>query len=514
MANSEHFEIIKKGIEVWNKWREENPDIKPDLRELIEESITGLDLFEEDLYEKDLEVVNELREVVLVKNFNKANLNDVDFSRSEFGGENLCGADLKDTKFIRAGLQRTNLSEAKLINADLSEVDLTDAKLIKADLSGANLSRANLNGADLSEAILINADLTETDLRNTKLIKTVIRGANLISANLNGADLNGADLRDVKLIKAIICGANLINANLNRADLNGADLSDAILIKANISDANLNGAVLRGVNLSGADLSGAKLISTDINTSNLNNATLTKANLTDARLDYCSLIGTNLRSANLTGCNIYGISVWDSATNEETIQKDLIITKNEEPIVKVDNLEVAQFIYLILNNKKLHDTLDTICRKVVLILGRFTDDRKTVLEDIKEAIRQYGYIPILFDFEKPESKSFIETILTLANLARFIIADFTDEKIILHEASQILNNTAVPILPLKIIGQYESVTMLDLRYQYNNQFLDTCWYENKDLLLLQFEQKVIKPAEAAVNNLSELRLKIYRRESK
>ena len=32
MANPEHVEILKQGVDVWNRWREENPEIlKPDL---------------------------------------------------------------------------------------------------------------------------------------------------------------------------------------------------------------------------------------------------------------------------------------------------------------------------------------------------------------------------------------------------------------------------------------------------------------------------------------------------
>ena len=31
MANKEHLKILKQGVEAWNKWREENPDVKPDL---------------------------------------------------------------------------------------------------------------------------------------------------------------------------------------------------------------------------------------------------------------------------------------------------------------------------------------------------------------------------------------------------------------------------------------------------------------------------------------------------
>jgi len=32
MADPEHLRILKRGVNVWKKWREENPDIKPDLR--------------------------------------------------------------------------------------------------------------------------------------------------------------------------------------------------------------------------------------------------------------------------------------------------------------------------------------------------------------------------------------------------------------------------------------------------------------------------------------------------
>ena len=31
MANSEHVNKIKEGVSGWNKWREENPGINPDL---------------------------------------------------------------------------------------------------------------------------------------------------------------------------------------------------------------------------------------------------------------------------------------------------------------------------------------------------------------------------------------------------------------------------------------------------------------------------------------------------
>ena len=54
--------------------------------------------------------------------------------------------------------------------------------------------------------------------------------------------------------------------------------------------------------------------------------------------------------------------------------------------------------------------IDTIGKKAVLILGRFTDERKAVLEAIREELRQRDYIPILFDFAKPASRDLTETV--------------------------------------------------------------------------------------------------------
>src|SRR3954463_4453393 len=65
-------------------------------------------------------------------------------------------------------------------------------------------------------------------------------------------------------------------------------------------------------------------------------------------------------------------------------QQNLIITARDEPEIAVDNIEVAQFIFLLLHNPKIREAIDTIGEKVVLILGHFTEERKKVLDDIRE----------------------------------------------------------------------------------------------------------------------------------
>ena len=134
---------------------------------------------------------------------------------------------------------------------------------------------------------------------------------------------------------------------------------------------------------------------------------------------------TNFTGADLTGSYIYGISAW-RLTLSGTKQQNLVITLKGEPEITVDNIEVAQFIYLLLHNRKIRDVIDTVGKKAVLILGRFTTERKAVLDDLREELRKRDYVPILFDFDKPPNQDLTATVATLAHLARFIIADLSD----------------------------------------------------------------------------------------
>ena len=89
---------------------------------------------------------------------------------------------------------------------------------------------------------------------------------------------------------------------------------------------------------------------------------------------------------------------------------------------------------------------NALTSKVVLILGRFTPERKVVLDAIREELRRRHYLPVLFDFVKP-------TISTLAHMARFVIADLTDAKSVLQELQAIVPlSPSVPVQPLACLS--------------------------------------------------------------
>jgi len=112
-----------------------------------------------------------------------------------------------------------------------------------------------------------------------------------------------------------------------------------------------------------------------------------------------------------------------------TKQDDLIITRPDETAITVDNIKVAQFIYLLLDNREIRDVINTITSKAVLILGRFSEDRKPILNALRDALRSKGFLPTVFDFESPKDRDFTETIMTLAGMSCFVIADITNPKI-------------------------------------------------------------------------------------
>jgi hypothetical protein len=250
---------------------------------------------------------------------------------------------------------------------------------------------------------------------------------------LDGAELNGLDLRGrLKMV-------NLANANM---------------IGAHLIDANLSWANLHEANLGGADLSGAHLENANLCRTDLYETTLRRAHLQGANLQGTQLAKTDFAGAHLTGCRIYGLSAWDIKVDDETRQKDLVIiyekpatTKNQDPElgkVIVDDLRLAQFIYLILNNENIKHVFAATSRKTVLILGRF-GTHKPVLEAIREWVRKNDLIPVLFDFENP-SRDLDETIRVLAGLSRFVIADLSDPQSVPWELEAVVKNNRVPIV--------------------------------------------------------------------
>jgi uncharacterized protein YjbI with pentapeptide repeats len=370
------------------------------------------------------------------------------------------------------------------------EPDLADAYLTSDEFPSAQLRRAILSKADLSRVSFIGRNLREIDLS----------GANLTDVHFGGIELPQANLRSATLLRANLNGAILDEALLDNANFQYADLRQVRFFKAQCKKTDFRNAQMTFSVFAGANLIGAKLTNANLLGANLTSANLRKADLRNSNLTMAVLVDTILEGANLSGCRIYGISAWGINTLNST-QQNLIITPELEPEITVDNLKVAQFIYLLLNNSEIRNVIDTVSRKSVLILGRFTPERKAVLDAIREELRNRDYLPILFDFDKPATRDLTETVRTLAHLSRFIIADITDPRSIPLELQAVVPDLAVPVQPLLLRGQREFGMFNDLRkYPW---VLATHQYTDINDLLASLGDKVIAPAEQKAKELEK-----------
>jgi hypothetical protein len=176
------------------------------------------------------------------------------------------------------------------------------------------------------------------------------------------------------------------------------------------------------------------------------------------------------------------------------IQSNLVITPEEESTITVDNLKIAQFIYLLLNNAEIREVINTIGQKCVLILGRFTPERKAVLDALREKLHSLNFLPIVFDFERPTTHDFTETIMTLAGLSCFIIADITNPKSSPLELQATVPNYMTPFVPIIQEGEQSFAMFTDLQNRYHDWVLDTLLYDTPSNLIDGLERAIVKPA--------------------
>jgi uncharacterized protein YjbI with pentapeptide repeats len=266
MANEQHLAILRQGVEVWNEWRKNNPEIEPVLSNV---------------------------------NFNGADLSDADFSLSNLRKADFTEANLTDSYFEKANLKCSELRGAILGKSDVLEIayfeeiegipfntdEDNDENFIESSfenktLRGIDFSSSILTAARFHRANLINTSFYKADVTQAKLNHSILREANFLRADLSGIDLSEVDFSEIDL-KYI----NLTQIALTQTNLSNKDISDAKLFNVNLSNTDLRGANLIRAELLYTNLTKATLTGACIEDWNINSAT----SLTDVICDYIYL---------------------------------------------------------------------------------------------------------------------------------------------------------------------------------------------------------------------------------
>ena len=183
--------------------------------------------------------------------------------------------------------------------------------------------------------------------------------------------------------------------------------------------------------------------------------------------------------------------------------------RSSDAHVTVEGLEVAQFLYLLLNNKQLRDVIDTIGKKMVLILGRFNSERKKVLDAMRGKLCKLGYVPVVFDFPRPTQRDFTETVRLLAGMSRFVIADITSPRSIPLELQATVPDCMVPFVPIIQENEEPFAMFQDLKQRYP-WILDVLKYDSPLTLVDVFEGAVVRPALAMGEELLVKKAEVMR----
>jgi uncharacterized protein YjbI with pentapeptide repeats len=158
MANPEQLEILKQGVDAWNKWRREHRDVFPDLSGVY---LNGADLFESNLNNSDL---------------SQSSLGYVDLGHANLRHADLIHAHIGHVDFSYSDLSYADFRLATLVNVSLSTADLINAKLGYTELVNIDLSHARLSGADFTGARLSQAIFADNDLSEVKGLEMVMHG--------------------------------------------------------------------------------------------------------------------------------------------------------------------------------------------------------------------------------------------------------------------------------------------------------------------------------------------------
>jgi hypothetical protein len=326
-----------------------------------------------------------------------------------------------------------------------------------------------------------------------RLLSSVNRVIDLRGAWLDGICVGTVDLRGAMLDGASFRGAWLKGAHFDYASLRNADFSpmteagvpggfgwgNARLGFADFSRADMEGAVLAGASMVGATFRETKLAGADLQSADLSQA---------------SLIRTDMRRANLSRCRVYGIAAWDiELCDDDSLRRNLIISPDNESPLFVDDLEVAQFVYLLLSRPKLRRVINAVSQRGVLILGRFSNGGLEVLEAIARALRQSHYLPIIVDFERPDTRDLSETVRVLAGLSRFIVADLSGGSVP-HELASNVPFLEVPVVPV-LHDQVSEYSMFRDLFKYPWVIRETVRFSDHVSLEKAVASRVIVAAE-------------------
>lgn len=202
MANQQHLQLITSVCaDEWNNWRQENPQIVPDLREA---DLSGVNLSKFNLKETNLIEANLSQSNLTETNLSKANLFKANLSRAYGRDVNLSVSNLQDANFFGAYFLSSDFSRSNLLSANFQEANCSESFFITANLNYAKLSRGIFQGVSFMEANLNEADCRKTALNQSDFTLVKANNTNFYQATLTGVIIEDWEINNQTKFEKVV----------------------------------------------------------------------------------------------------------------------------------------------------------------------------------------------------------------------------------------------------------------------------------------------------------------------
>lgn len=173
--NKKHLKVFRRGVTSWNKWRDKNLDVIPELTgiELDTENLDGINLSKADLRGVTFKSVTLNNSLLENANLEGANLNDVLFLSSNLSNANFSNANLKYMKFnnsklIESSFYKATLSKISFAFANLNDANFSNTKITGVDFNESNCNRAVFDNAYICNSSVYGASFWESSFKETE----------------------------------------------------------------------------------------------------------------------------------------------------------------------------------------------------------------------------------------------------------------------------------------------------------------------------------------------------------
>ena len=347
--------------------------------------------------------------------------------------------------------------------------------------SAQAIEHENFERVNLTDRIFVDCRI-----RHTAFTRCAMRRINFVNCRLEHCEFRGCDLSFAQFDQT----SSLLSAIFDEVDGTAGILRDARFIGTRLVDVNFGSLLAERADFHRAKLESVNFNSTKLARSRFIDNRMAGVNFLDANLEEAVFVRNHLSNCKLHEILVTGIAAWKNGFDSVSLDQQSCVIDDRLPL-RIRNIETAQLIAQV-RERKFSNAVNEMTRCAVLLLGRFEGERSKSLDAIKIGLEARGYLPLIFDFTKPTDRTTTETVVLLAHMVKFVVADISEPRSVGHELRSIIPTLGVPVVPV-IFADEKAFSMFGDYWRYD-WVLDIVEYRDTNDLANKLQDRIINPA--------------------